>query len=117
MAGNAFANSAGVFEVMCDVDAKFAKIADKDCDAVSGEVRKWFKKLTVRAPFLCQMCCPDICASLAITPGLLTLGCRKRKRRMTTRLPRSTLASSRQVRSVPVHTPRSPLTASRRHEL
>ena len=41
--------SAGFFEAMCEIDSKFAKIADKECDAISGEVRKWFKKLAVRA--------------------------------------------------------------------
>ncbi|KAI0364323.1 hypothetical protein BV20DRAFT_974598 [Pilatotrama ljubarskyi] len=30
---------------MSEVDAKFAKYADKECDNVSGEVKKWFKKL------------------------------------------------------------------------
>lgn len=36
-----------MFEVLADVDAKFAKLMDKECDGVSGEVRKWFKKLVV----------------------------------------------------------------------
>jgi hypothetical protein len=47
--GNAFNASAVVFEVISDIDSKFAKIADKECDAVTGEVRKWFKRLSVRA--------------------------------------------------------------------
>ncbi|TFY77861.1 hypothetical protein EWM64_g6151 [Hericium alpestre] len=43
--GNTFTVSAGLFEVLSDVDGKFAKLVDKECDTVSGEVRKWFKKL------------------------------------------------------------------------
>ncbi|KAI0059208.1 hypothetical protein BV25DRAFT_1155638 [Artomyces pyxidatus] len=42
---NAFNASANVFEVLSDIDSKFAKFVDKECDGVSGEVRKWFKKL------------------------------------------------------------------------
>ena len=47
---NALGTSASVFEVLSDVDAKFAKLIDRECDAVSGEVKKWFKKLAVSAP-------------------------------------------------------------------
>ncbi|KAI0039876.1 hypothetical protein FA95DRAFT_1612234 [Auriscalpium vulgare] len=43
--GNAFNASAGVFEALADVEAKFAKFVDKESETVSGEVRKWFKKL------------------------------------------------------------------------
>ena len=32
---------------MAEVDSKFAKYADKECDSVSAEVKKWFKKLAV----------------------------------------------------------------------
>jgi len=39
--------SATVFESLSDVDSKFAKIADKEYDIVSAEVKKWFKKLAV----------------------------------------------------------------------
>ncbi|KAI9056795.1 hypothetical protein FKP32DRAFT_1585055 [Trametes sanguinea] len=42
---NALSASAAIFEAMSEVDAKFAKYADKECDAVSAEVKKWFKKL------------------------------------------------------------------------
>ncbi|ETW82965.1 hypothetical protein HETIRDRAFT_54714, partial [Heterobasidion irregulare TC 32-1] len=45
VAANALGTSASVFEVLSDVDAKFAKLIDRECDAVSGEVKKWFKKL------------------------------------------------------------------------
>ncbi|KAI0353783.1 hypothetical protein OH77DRAFT_1512591 [Trametes cingulata] len=42
---NALNSAATIFEAMSEVDAKFAKYADKECDNVSGEVKKWFKKL------------------------------------------------------------------------
>ncbi|KIJ67007.1 hypothetical protein HYDPIDRAFT_174282 [Hydnomerulius pinastri MD-312] len=44
-AANALGASASIFEVLADVDSKFAKIADKECSNVSSEVKKWFKKL------------------------------------------------------------------------
>lgn len=47
---NALNASATIFEAMAEVDAKFAKYADKECDTVSGEVKKWFKKLAVSIP-------------------------------------------------------------------
>jgi hypothetical protein len=46
--GNAFSASASVFEVLSDVDVKFSKFVDKECDVINGEVKKWFKKLAVR---------------------------------------------------------------------
>lgn len=39
--------SASIFEALADIDSKFAKIADKEYDAISVEVKKWFKKLNV----------------------------------------------------------------------
>nr|GAT60708.1 predicted protein [Mycena chlorophos] len=45
IASNAMNASATIFEAMADIDSKFAKIADKEYDAISGEVKKWFKKL------------------------------------------------------------------------
>lgn len=39
--------SALIFETSSDIDSKFAKIADKEYDSISGEVKKWFKKLAV----------------------------------------------------------------------
>jgi hypothetical protein len=48
MPANAFGASANIFEVLVDVDAKFAKIAEKEYGSVSSEVKKWFKKLAVR---------------------------------------------------------------------
>ena len=34
--------------MLSDVDTKFSKFVDKECDVVSAEVKKWFKKLAVR---------------------------------------------------------------------
>ncbi|KAG6862570.1 hypothetical protein C0995_000118 [Termitomyces sp. Mi166 len=45
IAANALNASATIFEVSSDIDSKFAKIADKEYDALSSEVKKWFKKL------------------------------------------------------------------------
>ena len=47
---NALNASATIFESMAEVDIKFAKFADKECDGVSEYVKKWFKKLAVSAP-------------------------------------------------------------------
>ena len=46
-AANAFKAAAVIVETTADVNAKFAKALDKECDATSNEVRKWFKKLAV----------------------------------------------------------------------
>ncbi|KAI9440081.1 hypothetical protein H4582DRAFT_1944924 [Lactarius indigo] len=43
--GNAFNSSANIFDVLSDIDARFSKFADKQCDDISAEVKKWFKKL------------------------------------------------------------------------
>ncbi|KAJ7066997.1 hypothetical protein C8F01DRAFT_1018571 [Mycena amicta] len=45
IASNAMNASATIFEALSDIDSKFAKIADKEYDGISGEVKKWFKKL------------------------------------------------------------------------
>ncbi|KAJ7650154.1 hypothetical protein FB45DRAFT_887106 [Roridomyces roridus] len=45
IASNALTASATIFDALSDVDTKFAKIADKEYDGISGEVKKWFKKL------------------------------------------------------------------------
>lgn len=39
--------SAVIFEALSDIDSKFAKVADKEYDGISTEVKKWFKRLTV----------------------------------------------------------------------
>lgn len=36
-----------MFEALCEVDTKYTKFADKEYDAISAEVKKWFKKLVV----------------------------------------------------------------------
>ncbi|KAG7451202.1 uncharacterized protein BT62DRAFT_926854, partial [Guyanagaster necrorhizus] len=45
IAANTLSASANIFEALFDIDAKFAKIADKEYEGISSEVRKWFKKL------------------------------------------------------------------------
>lgn len=45
---NALNASAVVFENVYEVDHKFAKWVDKECEGISNEVKKWFKKLAVR---------------------------------------------------------------------
>ena len=47
--GNALNCSAALFEALADIDTKYAKIADKEYDGISAEVKKWFKRLAVRA--------------------------------------------------------------------
>ncbi|TCD67074.1 hypothetical protein EIP91_000587 [Steccherinum ochraceum] len=42
---SALLTTATIFEALSEVDSKFVKLADKECDSVSNEVRKWFKKL------------------------------------------------------------------------
>ena len=46
--GNALNCSAALFEALADIDTKYAKIADKEYDGISAEVKKWFKRLAVR---------------------------------------------------------------------
>ncbi|EAU85615.2 hypothetical protein CC1G_06328 [Coprinopsis cinerea okayama7 len=45
VAGNAFSASANIFEALSEIDAKYTKVADKEYDGISTEVKKWFKKL------------------------------------------------------------------------
>ncbi|KAJ7126944.1 hypothetical protein C8R44DRAFT_780012 [Mycena epipterygia] len=45
IASNAMTASAAIFDALSDIDSKFAKIADKEYDGISAEVKKWFKKL------------------------------------------------------------------------
>jgi hypothetical protein len=44
---NAMNASAAIFDALSEVDSKFAKIADKEYESVSTDVKKWFKKLNV----------------------------------------------------------------------
>ena len=46
---SALLTSAVVFDALSEVDSKFVKLADKECDSIASDVRKWFKKLAVRA--------------------------------------------------------------------
>lgn len=41
----AFGSASAIFEAIVEVDTKFSKVIDKECEAVSAEIRKWFKKL------------------------------------------------------------------------
>jgi rubrerythrin len=34
-----------MFESIAEVDTKYSKIIDKECESVSADIRKWFKKL------------------------------------------------------------------------
>jgi hypothetical protein len=44
--------------VLSDVDVKFSKFVDKECDVINGEVKKWFKKLAVcRKRIVPNLCC------------------------------------------------------------
>lgn len=45
IAANAMNASASIFESLSEIDAKYAKFVDKEYDGISGEVKKWFKKL------------------------------------------------------------------------
>ncbi|KAJ3714224.1 hypothetical protein C8R42DRAFT_253566 [Lentinula raphanica] len=42
---NALNTTATIFEALSEVDQKFSKLVDKEYDGVSGDVKKWFKKL------------------------------------------------------------------------
>jgi hypothetical protein len=44
---NAFGSCATLLEALSDVDNKFAKVSDKECEGLSSDIRKWFKKLAV----------------------------------------------------------------------
>lgn len=44
---NALNTSAIMFETLAEVDGKFAKFADHQCDGISNQVKKWFKRLAV----------------------------------------------------------------------
>ena len=44
---NAMGAAATLFETLADVDFKFVKIADRECESASSELKKWFKRLAV----------------------------------------------------------------------
>ena len=37
-----------MFDTLCEVDTKFAKLVDNECEEISTDVKKWFKRLAVR---------------------------------------------------------------------
>ena len=37
-----------MLESLAEVDAKFVKVVDKECEVTSNDLKKWFKKLAVR---------------------------------------------------------------------
>lgn len=39
--------AAAIFETITEVDGKFIKLADKECDNLNNDVKKWFRKLAV----------------------------------------------------------------------
>ena len=46
-ADNTLNAAATIFETISEVDGKFIKLADKECDSVNNDVKKWFRKLAV----------------------------------------------------------------------
>ena len=44
---NALNAAALIFETLSDIDNKFSRLLDKECDGLSNDLRKWFKKLAV----------------------------------------------------------------------
>lgn len=47
--------------MLSEVDTKFSKFVDKECDVINGEVKKWFKKLSVcRSALSCSLCGADV---------------------------------------------------------
>lgn len=45
VASNTLSTVATIFETISEVDGKFVKIMDRECDNVNGDVKKWFRKL------------------------------------------------------------------------
>ncbi|KAH9481393.1 hypothetical protein JR316_0005919 [Psilocybe cubensis] len=45
ISANAMNASASIYDSLSDIDSKFSRIADKEYDLISAEVKKWFKKL------------------------------------------------------------------------
>ena len=64
---------ANVFEALTEVDTKFMKLADRECEGVSNDLKKWFKKLAVRVYYVGI-------GRVSLVP------CRKRRRRTMTEL-------------------------------
>ena len=83
---NAMYTSATLFEALAEVDAKFGKVADKEYDSVSTEVKKWFKRLAV-SDYISY-------ARIILT---VVLRFRKRNEITTRRWPLQMLRSNKQV--------------------
>lgn len=47
LAVNALNAAALIFDTLSDIDNKFGRVLDKECDSLSNDLRKWFKKLAV----------------------------------------------------------------------
>lgn len=86
--GNALSAAASVLESLAEVDAKFVKTADKECDSASNELKKWFKKLAVSPNACIYACCQPIAP------------CRKTRRRMMNVSLPLMQRSSKQVRVI-----------------
>ena len=71
---NAMNASAAIFETLVEVNSKFAKIADKEYDSLSAEVKRWFKKLAVSAVHLFNHC-PSSLNDNRKKRKLMTNGC------------------------------------------
>ncbi len=48
MLANTMLASVNIFESLSDVNSKYSKIVDKEYDTISNDVKRWFKKLTVK---------------------------------------------------------------------
>ncbi|KAI5118106.1 hypothetical protein M0805_005213 [Coniferiporia weirii] len=45
LVGNALNAAATLLESLAEVDSRFVKVADKECETASNDLKKWFKKL------------------------------------------------------------------------
>lgn len=48
MLANTMLASVNIFESLSDVNSKYSKIVDREYDTISNDVKRWFKKLTVK---------------------------------------------------------------------
>ena len=44
---NAMSLISGLLDSLSDVEMRFVKIADRECESASSELKRWFKKLAV----------------------------------------------------------------------
>jgi hypothetical protein len=47
LTGSTLNITAAIFEIISEVNGKFVKFSDKECDSVNNDVKKWFRKLAV----------------------------------------------------------------------